>query len=197
MSTFGSRKPTKTNGAPSLRRFYAFCFNTLGWKVKGEWPIPQKKYLLIVAPHTSNWDFLIGIGARAVLNVNPRYAAKKELFVWPFGWLFRRLGGYPVERSANSNFVQNIVSVFNKKEAFILTITPEGTRSKNDNWKTGFYFIAKEANVPIVPIAFDYPTKTVVAHPPIWIEEPLEVLIPKLKKWFSQYEGKNREWGVT
>ncbi|MFT7590100.1 MAG: 1-acyl-sn-glycerol-3-phosphate acyltransferase [bacterium] len=180
----------------TLRRLYSFLFKLSGWKIKADWPVPYKKYVLIVAPHTSNWDFLIGVGARAVLNFNPRFAAKKELFVWPIGWLFRKLGGYPVERKANTNFVQNLVDVFNREESFILTITPEGTRSYNDQWKTGFYYLAQDANIPIIPIAFDYRTKTIVMHDPVWANEPIEKVIENLKRWYSQFEGKNPSLGV-
>ena len=179
-----------------MRYLYSFLFKALGWKIKVDWPVPYKKYLLVVAPHTSNWDFLVGVGARAVLNFNPRYAAKKELFVWPIGWLFKRLGGYPVERNINTNFVKNFVEVFNKEEDFILTLTPEGTRSYNDDWKTGFYYLAKAADIPIIPVAFDYPTKTVVMHEPIWANEPVDDLIKKLKRWHSQFKGKNASQGV-
>jgi 1-acyl-sn-glycerol-3-phosphate acyltransferase len=179
-----------------LRRLYIFLFKLFGWKIEVKWPIPYKKYILIVAPHTSNWDFLIGLCSRAQLRFNPQYAAKKELFVWPVGWLFRKLGGYPVERDTRSNFVQSFVEVFNKEEAFILTLTPEGTRGYNENWKTGFYYIAKQANIPIVPVAFDYKTKRVVIHEPIWAEAPVEEMILDLKKWFSGFTGKNPENGV-
>lgn len=196
MPTSKKRIPPKPTGSSTLRKIYVYLFKLFGWKIEVDWPIPHKKYLIVVAPHTSNWDFLIGLGSRAVLRFNPRYVAKKELFVWPIGWLFRKLGGYPVERSTKTNFVQSVVEVFNKEEAFILTVTPEGTRSYNENWKTGFYFIAKAANIPIIPVAFDYKTKTVIMHSPIWMEEPVDQVIYNLKAWFSQYTGKNPEWGV-
>jgi len=179
-----------------LRKIYAFIFKALGWTIDATWPIPYKKYILIVAPHTSNWDFLVGLGARAVLQFNPQYAAKKELFVWPIGWLFRKLGGYPVERSANTNFVQNFTEIFKNSEEFILTITPEGTRSYKENWKTGFYYLSQSANVPIVPVAFDYKAKRVVMHEPIFTDKPADETIQYLKNWYSQFEGKNPEWGV-
>ena len=180
-----------------MRKIYAFLFKALGWTIEVSWPIPYKKYILIVAPHTSNWDFLIGVGARAVLGFNPRYAAKKELFVWPMGWLFRKLGGYPVERSAKTNFVQNFTKTFKKESEFILTLTPEGTRSFNDEWKTGFYYLSQSADVPFVPVAFDYKTKRVVMHEPMFTEKTVEETIHYLKTWYSQFEGKNREWGVN
>ncbi len=180
-----------------MRSLYSFLFRILGWKVEGHWPNNLEKYLLVVAPHTSNWDFLVGLGARAELNFDPKYAAKKELFSWPIGWLFKKLGGYPVERTVNNNFVQSVVDIFNKEEKFILTITPEGTRKKNNNWKTGFYFIAKQAKVPIVPVGFDFSSKRVVFHEPIMTNQPVEELVLYLKQWFSQFNGKNPQQGVS
>jgi 1-acyl-sn-glycerol-3-phosphate acyltransferase len=194
--------PLVKNGIPKphddycLRHLYKFVFRLLGWKVDGQLP-SEKKYILIVAPHTSNWDFLVGVGARAELNFWPRYAAKKELFVWPVAWLFRRLGGYPVERSKSTNFVQNFVDIFNKEEEFILTLTPEGTRSYNADWKTGFYYISKEANVPVFPVGFDYKTKTVKLGEKVWAKDvEVDQLVYDLKTWYSTIEGKNKEWGV-
>ena len=131
-----------------------------GWSVSGTMP-KLPKYLLVVAPHTSNWDFLVGLLYRAITDdFNPKYVGKKELFVWPIGYLFRALGGYPVERSKNTNFVDTMVSVYNSNEEFITTITPEGTRKYNEKWKTGFYYIAKKANIPIVKIGFDSKRKS-------------------------------------
>lgn len=179
-----------------MRSLYTFFFRLLGWKVEGQLPKNQKKYILIVAPHTSNWDFLVGLGARAVLHFDPKYAGKKELFVWPFGWLFRRLGGFPVVRNESSNFVQSMADVFREKENFILTITPEGTRSYSANWKTGFYYIAKEANVPILPVAFDYPTKTVVLGELIYATKELDMILKDLHTWHQQYQGKNPADGI-
>ncbi len=197
MSLAHTRVFKYSNDGAVLRKIYAFLFKTLGWTIdNNNWPIPYKKYILVVAPHTSNWDFLVGLGARAVLQFNPRYIGKKELFVWPIGWLFRKLGGYPVERKVNTNLVQSLTEIFNKEEEFILTMTPEGTRSYNDQWKTGFYYLAKNVQIPMVPVGFDYKTKRVVVHEPIFAEKPVEDLIYELKTWFSQFEGKNPELGV-
>lgn len=179
-----------------MRFLYKFFFKLLGWKVEGQLPKEHKKYILIVAPHTSNWDFMVGLGARAVLEFDPKYAGKKELFVWPFGWLFRRLGGFPVERKESTNFVQTMAEIFRDKEEFILTITPEGTRSYSEKWKTGFYYIAKEAQVPILPVAFDYPTKTVVLGELVFADQNVEDVVDHLHDWYSQYKGKNPENGV-
>ncbi|MFT4523588.1 MAG: 1-acyl-sn-glycerol-3-phosphate acyltransferase [Bacteroidia bacterium] len=174
---------------------YKYFYEKLGWKIKGTLPT-EKKYLIIVAPHTSNWDFMVGLCVRSILKFNPQYVAKKELFVWPIGGLFRKLGGYPVERSKNSNLVQSIVDIYNKEETFILTITPEGTRSKNDDWKTGFFHIAQQANVLILPVAFDYSTKTVVLGETKRAEGDVHEFVDVLKSWFTQFKGRNPEDGV-
>jgi 1-acyl-sn-glycerol-3-phosphate acyltransferase len=167
-----------------------------GWKVEGNTPtIP--KYLIVVAPHTSNWDFIIGVLIRKFTDgFNPRYLAKKELFVWPLGYFFRALGGYPVERSKNTNFVEGLMKVYNREERFATTITPEGTRRYNVKWKTGFYYVAKNANVPIIKVAFDYGTKTVFIDEPYHITQGVDETIIEFKKYFSQYKGRNPKDGV-
>ncbi len=195
MSAVKNRIFTKHRGGIVLREIYRFIFKLAGWRTVGSLP-QYKKYIIIVAPHTSNWDFLLGLGSRAVYDFNPRYVGKKELFVWPLGGLFRKLGGYPVERKKNSNFVQSIVEIFNKEEEFILTITPEGTRSYNDNWKTGFYYIAKELDIPIIPVAFDYKNKQVIMGDVVRTTKEVEEVVSDLKVWYSQFEGKNPENGV-
>ena len=175
---------------------YGKVFTALGWKTEGQPPAGIKKYIIVVAPHTSNWDFLVGLGARSKFRFEPRYIAKKELFVGPFGWLFRKLGGYPVERKSRTNFVEQMVEIFDRAEEFILTITPEGTRKRNEHWKTGFFYIAQKANVPVVPVAFDYPTKRVIAGDPQKAEGDVEEFIKGLKKWFGVYKGRNPEQGI-
>ena len=167
-----------------------------GWNVSGTMP-KLPKYLLVVAPHTSNWDFLVGLLYRAITDdFNPKYVGKKELFVWPIGYLFRALGGYPVERSKNTNFVDTMVSVYNSNEEFITTITPEGTRKYNEKWKTGFYYIAKKANVPVVKIGFDFKKKIIEINEPEYITKGVDETIKAYKNYFKQFEGKNPKDGV-
>ncbi len=167
-----------------------------GWRVEGEVP-DLKKYLIVVAPHTSNWDFPIGVLFRKFTpNFNPKYLAKKELFVFPFGYFFRWLGGYPVERSKNTNFVDSIVEAYNTNDSFITTITPEGTRSFSPEWKTGFYYIARQAEVPVVRVAIDYSTKRIIVAEPYTITKDLCDTVIEFKKYFSEFKGKNPEDGV-
>lgn len=169
----------------------------LGWKIEGYTENFPKKYLIVVAPHTSNWDFFLGLFTRGILrNFYPRYLAKKELFVFPIGYVFRWLGGYPVERSKNTNFVDSVVNIYNSREEFVTTITPEGTRSYSPNWKTGFYYIAQKADIPIVRVGFDYSTKRVVFDTPRKINDSIENTIVEYKKYFSQFKGKNPKDGV-
>lgn len=175
---------------------YRFFFRRLGWTIEGSWPTQYRKFLIVLAPHTSNWDFMIGLCVRATSGVNSHYLGKKELFRFPFGWLFRKLGGYPVERSKNTNFVDAVVQIYKEHEDFIVTITPEGTRKHNPNWKTGFYYIAQKAGIPIVPVSIDYPSRRVIIGEARFVGDNLEELIRELKLWSGQFKGKNPEWGV-
>jgi 1-acyl-sn-glycerol-3-phosphate acyltransferase len=180
-----------------MKRLAKWLFESVwGWRVVG--PIPTiPKYLIVVAPHTSNWDFLIGVLFRRYTEgFNPKYLAKKELFTWPIGYLFRALGGYPVERSKNTNFVDSLVEVYNREDKFVTTITPEGTRSYSKKWKTGFYYVAKKANIPLVRVAFDYGTMNVIFSDPYYISKGVEDTVDEFKQYFSQFKGKNPEDGV-
>lgn len=160
----------------------------------------MKKYVIVVAPHTSNWDFFIGWGARNVIGFYPNFLAKRELFKIPIvGWFLSFIGGVPVDRKSRQkkvNLVDQVVELYRTKEEFIMTITPEGTRSYSPNWKTGFYRIAKRANVPIVKIAFDYPTKTVHIEEPFYLSGDMDKEIEEIKDYYRQFTGKNPEMGV-
>lgn len=171
-------------------------FRLLGWKQIGQLP-DEKKYLIVVAPHTSNWDFPVGVLFRKqAKGFDPKYVAKKELFIFPLGYFFRWLGGYPVERSKNTNFVDGVVKLYDEKESFITTITPEGTRSYNPNWKSGFYYIAQKANIPILRIAMDYGKKQIVIDDLYYIHGSVEETIVEFKQFFSKYKGKHPNKGV-
>jgi 1-acyl-sn-glycerol-3-phosphate acyltransferase len=137
-----------------------------GWRIAGNIPdVP--KYVLIVAPHTSNWDFFHGFCAYLVLRLDNTWLAKHTVFFWPLGILARRFGGMPIDRSRGSNVVRMCVSEFARRERMSITITPEGTRSRVKEWKNGFYYIATEAGVPIVPVALNYRDRLVMIMPPV------------------------------
>ncbi len=131
-----------------------------GWRAVGEVPnLP--KMVVIVAPHSSNWDFVIGIAYVMSKNVAVRYIGKRELFRWPMGSIMRWLGGIPIDRANPQGVVEQVVAEFKRVPGIVLGITPEGTRTRGVAWKTGFYRIAREAGVPIAPGFIDWGTKSV------------------------------------
>lgn len=177
-------------------RFFGWLFTISGWKVVGKVP-DLKKYVIIVAPHTSNIDFFVGYGGKHLIGFNPNFLAKKELFKIPIvGWFLKSIGGHPVDRSRKTNLVDQIVELYHNNEQFIMTITPEGTRSYSPDWKTGFYRIADKAGVPIVKIAFDYPTKTLSVADPFYPSGELEKEVAEIKDYFRQFTGKHPDKGV-
>ncbi|HEB64166.1 MAG TPA: glycerol acyltransferase [Chloroflexi bacterium] len=131
-----------------------------GWQVVAELP-PTPKYIVIGAFHTSNWDFVLALPAMLALGFRPRWIGKDSLFKPPFGGLMRLLGGIPVVRGARRNFVEQIAEVYRKSEELVIVIAPEGTRKKTDHWKTGFYYIALGAGIPIALGFVDYPSKRI------------------------------------
>jgi 1-acyl-sn-glycerol-3-phosphate acyltransferase len=125
-----------------------------GWRIEGEFP-DQPKLLAIVAPHTSNWDFPLGLAAVYALGLRVRFLGKHTLFYPPLGWLMRWFGGTPVIRDAPQGAVAQVVDVFQREPAIFLAIAPAGTRTRGTPWRSGFYHMAHAAGVPIIPIAFD------------------------------------------
>ncbi len=136
-------------------------FKVMGWKMVGEFPGHLDKFVIIVVPRTSNLDFFLGLIVRKIWNQQINWIGKKSLFKFPYGWYFRRVGGAPVDRNKNNDMVNATAALFKGREKFRLTLAPEGTRKKVTTWKTGFYYISKTANVPIVMVAFDYGHKQV------------------------------------
>jgi 1-acyl-sn-glycerol-3-phosphate acyltransferase len=132
--------------------------NLLGWKVVIDIPT-QKKYVIIVSPHTSNWDFIIGRCFGYMLEIEAKYLAKSQLFRFPYGWIFRLLGGIPVDRSKHNNLVAYAIHLFKSYEELVLGLAPEGSRSRVEKWKLGFYHIAVGANIPIALAYLDYAKK--------------------------------------
>ena len=150
-----------------------------GWRIEGKLPgLP--KYILIGAPHTSNWDFVLFLGIIFSLRANVRFMGKAELFRWPVGGFFRYCGGIPVDRKRSQGLVDQMVKTSAESERFILTIAPEGTRHEVAEWKRGFYHIAKGAGIPIVMVKVDGKHKTArlgeVFHPTDDIEADMRVI---------------------
>ena len=143
-----------------LRLFFTLYLKLTGWKAAGTVPTDLKRFVMIVAPHTSSWDVFMGFAFRYHLRLDRvGFIAKKELFKPPFGFMFKKLGGVPVDRFSKNNFVDQVVEMFNQNEAFAIALSPEGTRKKVDRMRTGFYHIALKADVPIVMLALDFEHK--------------------------------------
>jgi 1-acyl-sn-glycerol-3-phosphate acyltransferase len=180
-----------------LRTIYTLIFKMIGWQIDGSFSPDLKKYIVAVAPHTSNWDFVIGVMARSIVRIQrARFLGKSSLFKPPFGSLFRALGGYPVDRTSSHDTVHQVVSIFNAHDEFILAIAPEGTRKKVSKLKTGFYYIALHANVPIIAVGFDYPRKKVVIGQPLYPTGNVEADMELLRAFYSSIKGKNPAWGI-
>lgn len=164
----------------------------MGWKIINDFP-KLKKYVIIAAPHTSWQDFPIAILAKFVKGAKVNYVGKASLFKWPYGFIFRWLGGAPVDRTKNTKLVDSIVDVFNSKEEFVLGMSPEGTRRKVDTWKTGFYYIAKGADVPIVMATLDFPKKEIKISEPYYLTNNKEDDMKHFKSYFKGVIGKHPE----
>ena len=172
-----------------------FIFQMTGWKVAGEVP-PIKKFVVIAAPHTSGLDFPIGILARAILQIHFSFFAKQELFHPPFGFIFRALGGIPVDRASSHGVVEQAVEMFNTHERFILALSPEGTREYVTEWRTGFYYIAMKAKVPIVLAYMDYESKTVGIGSTFYPTGDIDKDKETIKDFYRTIKGKYPEKGV-
>jgi 1-acyl-sn-glycerol-3-phosphate acyltransferase len=131
-----------------------------GWRLHGALP-PIPRYVMIVAPHTSNWDFFLGLAAKAALGLRAQWLGKHTIFRGPLAWLLRALGGVPVNRSHPDGTVNAVLAAMRAAPTFVLALSPEGTRKRVDAWKTGFYRVAVAAGVPIVPVSFDWPSRIV------------------------------------
>ncbi|MDC8004116.1 1-acyl-sn-glycerol-3-phosphate acyltransferase [Aureisphaera galaxeae] len=175
--------------------FTKFIFHKLlGWKIKGSFLPEVKKAVIIVVPHTSWHDFYVGALTRRISKTEIHWVGKKELFKWPMGAYFRWMGGSPLDRTSGQNKVQAIAQLFKEKDEFRLTLAPEGTRKKVDTWKTGYYYIALESEVPIIPVSFDYKTKTVTINEPFQPSGDIEKDTPLLRAYYDGVVGKRPEY---
>ncbi|MDP1713331.1 MAG: lysophospholipid acyltransferase family protein [Anaerolineales bacterium] len=173
-----------------LRMIANLILRMVGWRVEGILPdIP--KFVLIGAPHTSNWDFVLFLGIIFHLRANVRFMGKAELFRNPFGWFFYWCGGIPVDRKKSQGLVEQMVAACEKSDKFILTITPEGTRYFVSEWKMGFYHIAKKAGIPVVMAIVDGANKVVRVGQVFNLTEDMEADIKVIKGFFAGMVGIN------
>jgi 1-acyl-sn-glycerol-3-phosphate acyltransferase len=156
----------------------------LGWRLHGDVP-DVSKVVLVVAPHTSNWDFVVGIAAMLALGLDARWIGKDTLFRPPFGAVLRWLGGTPVDRHAPEGVVEDAVRKLRSADRLFLTLSPEGTRRRVERWKTGFHRMARQADVPVWPVALDYSHKAVVLLPLVTLSDDLESDVRRLRSLYA------------
>ena len=167
-------------------------YDLWGWKKVITEEHPQK-YIICLAPHTSNWDFILGQLYAQAEGLRPNFLMKKEWFFWPLGPIFRHLGGIPVYRQKNTSMTDTLAKTAISSETFRLTITPEGTRSPNPEWKRGFYVIAQKAGIPILLYGVDYEKKEIVCQKTFIPTGDYDRDIIEIKAYFKDFKGKKPE----
>lgn len=176
-----------------MRKIFAnFILKLFGWSTAVEPPV-EKKFVLIGAPHTSNWDFPLALLTFWTVNIKIHWVAKIQMFRGPLHYLFTVLGGIPIDRSSPHGFIDNIAEKFQQAETMVLTIAPEGTRSKTRYWKSGFYHIALTANVPVCFGYIDYRTHTVGFKQIMYPSGNIEADMKIISDFYRNIKGKNPE----
>lgn len=172
-----------------LSWFSRWILKSLGWTIEFKFP-EIKKCVIIAAPHTSNWDFLLGILAAKAIRLEPRWIGKHTIFRWPFAWFFHALGGIPVHRGQGHNYRDQLTDMFAHTDHLRLSLAPEGTRSKTDHWKTGFHRIARAAGVPILMAYLDFGHKQVGITGILEPTDDIEADFEAIRVFYADRRGK-------
>ncbi len=174
----------------------SFCnwllYKRMGWTAEVTVAHPDK-YIICLAPHTSNWDFLLGQLYSGAEGFKSNFLMKKEWFFWPLGPIFKKLGGIPVWRSKHTSMTDNLAETARQAKTFHLCITPEGTRSPNPDWKKGFYYIAQKAEMPILLYGIDYERKHIECTKTIIPNGDIDQQMREIKLYFCKFKGKKPE----
>jgi 1-acyl-sn-glycerol-3-phosphate acyltransferase len=190
LPSIGARLPR--SGGPVSRAIGRWTLAMMDWRVDGDIP-DLPKLVIIAAPHTSNWDFVVGIAAKFALGLGVIWLGKDVLFRAPLGPLMRALGGRPVDRSASHDVVADIVREFGRSDRLVLALAPEGTRRRVTRWRTGFYHIAHGAGVPIVPVALNWDARAIQIGRPFTTTGDISSDLPELQDRFSAIRGRNEK----
>ena len=177
--------------SPLLRAIGRGVLRLMGWRVAGEVP-DLPKFVIAVAPHTSNWDFVVGVAAMFALDLRLAFIGKHTLFRWPFGGLLRWMGGIPVDRTKPHGLVSDAVEAFTRVDRRILAIAPQGTRSPVPHFRTGFLHIARGAGVPVLLASLDYARRCVHMGPLFVPGEDVEADRARIEAHFADVRGRNR-----
>ncbi len=174
------------------RSFSRFLLRLFGWKVVATVP-DFPKSVICVAPHTSNWDFILGKLAYTALGRQAGFLMKKEWFFFPLGYLFRWMGGVPVSRDRRTDLVEQLAEKYRSSERFSIAVTPEATRKRNANWKRGFYYIAQAANVPIVLAFIDYKDKRIGLEKVFTPTGDIDADMRSIKEYYKKFHARHPE----
>lgn len=183
-------------GSPRLKagfgqRFGRWLLRMGGWRLAGEFP-DERKLMIIVAPHSSGWDAIWGLAMKLALGVDVAFMAKQELFRGPLGWLLRRLGGFGVNRRSTAGVVEQVVARYRERDQLWLVIAPEGTRRRVEHWKSGFWRIARDAQVPVLCAYFHYPDRVIGIGPLLHTTDSLEADMARVREFYRPWIGRNR-----
>ena len=175
-----------------LSHFWKNYLRRNHWQIIGTYPYHLPKLVVAVAPHTSAWDFILGLAVRSELKLqHVKFLGKQELFRPPFGFIFRWLGGIPVDRSGKRNMVEQVVDLFNANEKFSIVLSPEGTRAKVERLRTGFYHIALGAGVPIQMVGFDFGNRKIIWPEPFYPTGNFEEDTKKMLAFWGPIKGRD------
>lgn len=163
-----------------------------GWRIEGKFP-DEPKIVAVVAPHTSNWDFVYGMAAKFAISLRASWMAKHSLFWPPLGWVLRYFGGVPINRTASHGVVEEIARAFIERDQLVMGVTPEGTRRQVTEWKTGFYRIAERAKIPIAMVYLDYENKVLGFGPSFLPSGDIDTDMHRIKEYFRQFKGKHEQ----
>jgi len=168
-----------------MRGFCKFIMKLWGWKAVGG-AAPEKKCIIIGVPHTSAWDFIISWLFYTAVGGSASVLIKKEFFVWPIGYIIKKMGGVPIDRSKGANVIRQTIQLFNDRDYFHLALTPEGTRKKTTRWKAGFYIIATEAKVPVYLGSFDWGRKEITIGHKFELSDDSKKDIERMKAFYRE-----------
>lgn len=171
------------------RRLCRWIVTRCGWSLRGEFP-DAKRLVLIAAPHSSWWDGVWGLLIKVAIGIDISFMAKRELFVGPLGWVLRKLGGIPIERSSTHGVVEQMAERLRASESLWVGVAPEGTRKPVEKWRTGFWHIARAAEVPILPVYFHYPERCIGIGPLFHPSANCEGDIQRLRAFYKPWQGK-------
>ena len=188
LPTLGDKVPRRQSGFSSW--LGTKVMNMMGWRIVGDFP-NQEKFIIAVAPHTSNWDFVVAFATMLAMRLDIKFLGKASIFIWPFKKLLTHFGGVPVERSKTNGVVGQTVAQFEQNKSFVLALAPEGTRSKTVQWKTGFLQMAQQANVPVVPVSLHFDVKELRVHKATAIEGDISQELERIKSYFKNACAKN------